>query len=395
MAGSLRRLMKSPLMQLLLAIVLFREIPYPDRPVFRPGRFTRALYRLASRLRGVAEPWSDGRRTFWPDGRISFVVSGGADAYTAAASLSTDQAAYEVLAYWALRPQLNYDLVADVRPTNVTQPGSSITWTVNTDLAAATTPLSETVDVDAVAMSDSQVTLTLAEYGNAVITTAKLRATSFADIDAQAAEAIGFNAGLSVDTIARAIVQAGTNVRFAGGVAGRTSIGAGNTLTAALVRRAAAELKGANVMPFGNSYISHIHPDVAYDLRGETGAAAWRDPHTYSQPQEIWDNELGKFEGFRFMEFSRAPLFADASNGAGGAGTIDVYGTLFLGRQAIAKAWSRKDGNGPEPRIVLSPVLDKLRRFVAVGWYWFGAYGVFRQAALRRVESASSIGANT
>lgn len=373
----------------------------PTAPVYRPGhrisRMRRFLFRCVGRLAGVRGPLSiwGGRGILYPDGTILPMFAGAADAVTTTGSLTTDQAMYEMRAYWSLRPELNYDDVATVKPENVDKPGSSVIWTTNSDLAAATTPLSETVDVDAVALSDSQTTLTLNEYGNAVLTTAKLRATSFADIDDQAAEAIGYNAGLSVDTLARSIVQAGTNVRFAGGVAGRTSIGTGNVLTAALVRRTNAELKSANVKPIGGSFIAFIQPDVAYDLRGETGAAAWRDPHTYSQPEEIWNAEVGKFEGFRFMEFSRAPLFADASDGAGGAGAIDVYGTLFMGAEAVAKAWAKKEGNGPSPRIVLSPVTDKLRRFVAVGWYWFGAYGVFRQAALRRVESASSIGANT
>ena len=50
-----------------------------------------------------------------------------------------------------------------------------------------------------------------------------------------------------------------------------------------------------------------------------------------------------------------------------------------------------------EPRTVVvpGPVTDKLRRNVPMGWYWLGAYGVFRQASLRGVESASSIGANS
>jgi len=29
-----------------------------------------------------------------------------------------------------------------------------------------------------------------------------------------------------------------------------------------------------------------------------------------------------------------------------------------------------------------------------MGWYWLGQYGIFRQAAIRRTESASSIGNN-
>jgi len=109
----------------------------------------------------------------------------------------------------------------------------------------------------------------------------------------------------------------------------------------------------------------------------------------------IYNGEIGAFEGIRFVESARAPLFANASNGSGSAGTIDVYGTLVMGRQALAKAHSITDGNGPLPKIVRGPITDSLERFRPIGWYWLGGYGRFREASLRRVESSSSIGANS
>lgn len=318
-----------------------------------------------------------------------------ADALTTTASLAVDQTAYDRMAYFALRPQLYFDAAADVQPTRQAMPGAAVVFTLITDLAVASTALDESTDIDTVALSDSQVTLTLSEYGNAVKTTAKLRGTSFIEIDPLVANVIGFNAGVSIDTIAVDILKAGTNVRYATGgttdPSARNTVEPNDTLTAADVRRALADLRGANVAPFGGYYNAYIHPDVSYDLRGETGAAAWRDPHTYSQPDEIWTGEVGAFEGFRFMETPRAPIFADA----GSSTTLtDVHRTMFIGRQALAKAYSTTDGNGAYPKIVPGPITDDLRRFVPMGWYWLGKYGIFRQASVRAVESSSSIGSN-
>ena len=318
-----------------------------------------------------------------------------ADAYTTTASVGFDQAAYDRLAYFALRPELYFDAVADVKPTRQSMPGSSVIFTQVADLSVASTALNESVDVDAVAISDSNITVTLAEYGNAVISTAKLRGTSYLDVDETIANVIGFNAGVSQDTIVRDVLKAGTNVRYATGGAtdptARNTVEPGDTLSAWDVRRALADLRGANVATFGGYYAAFIHPDVSFDLRGETGAAAWRDPHTYSQPEQIWNGEVGAFEGFRFMETPRAPVFADA----GSSTTLtDVYRTMFMGRQALAKAYSNADGNGPFPRVVETPVVDHLRRFQGWGWYFLGGYGIFRQASLRAVEGASSIGTN-
>lgn len=318
------------------------------------------------------------------------------DSYTTTSSLDFDQTAYDRLAYFALRPQLYYDAMADVQPTRQSMPGSAVIFTQMSDLSAATTALNQSVDVDAVALADTQVTLTLREMGNAVITTALVRGTSFIDLDPVVANVLGFNAGKSIDVYTGSILAGGSNVRYATGgtntAAGRTTIIPTNTLTGNDVRRALADLRGANVVDFGGYYNAVIHPDVSYDLRGSTGGANWRDPHTYSQPAEIWNGEVGAFEGFRFLETPNAVIFADA----GSSTTLtDVYATLFMGRQALAKAYSNTDGNGPTPRVIPGPVTDKLRRFVPMGWYWLGQYGRFREAALRRIESASSIGTNS
>lgn len=135
-----------------------------------------------------------------------------ADAYTTTASVGFDQSAYDRMAYFALRPELHFDQLADVKPTRQSMPGSAVIFTQITDLSVTTTALNESVDVDAVAMSDANVTLTLAEYGNAMITTLKLRATSYLPVDETVANLVGYNAGVSQDTLAVDKLKAGTNV---------------------------------------------------------------------------------------------------------------------------------------------------------------------------------------
>ena len=318
--------------------------------------------------------------------------------YTQVSSLDLNQTAFEKLAYFALRPELYFDRFAEVEATNATSPGATHTFTIFQDLAVASSELSETTDVTPVALSDSQVSVTMKEYGNAVVTTAKLRATSFINVDPVAANAVGYNAGISIDSVCRDVLQAGTNVVYATGGAtdptSRNTVNSDDTLSANDVRRVVAQLRGSNVPTIGGSYVGFIHPDVSYDFRSATDAAAWRTPANYVDPSGIYNGEIGMFEGVRFMESSRAPLFANASNNSGSTGTIDVYGTLIMGRQALAKAVANAAGYGDQPTMVYGEVVDVLKRFQPVGWKHFVGYGVFRQEALRRIESASSIGAN-
>ncbi len=316
-------------------------------------------------------------------------------AITVASNLDYDQTAWELKAYFALRPELYFDAVADVKPTNLSYAGSAVTFTIQSDIAAQTTALNESTDVTPVSLADSQVTLTLAEYGAAVQTTALVRGTSFLPLDPVVANVVGFNAGLSIDTIARDVLKAGSNIRYSTGTGAaptaRNMVTPLNTLRATDVRRSLADLRGGNVPTIGGLYVCFIHPDISFDLRSETGSASWRDPHTYSQPGEIWNGETGAFEGFRFIETPRAPIFVDA----GSSTTLtDVYRTMFMGRQALAKTYSMADGNGEMPRVAPAPVVDILRRFTGIGWYFLGQWGIFRQTSLRAFESASSIGLN-
>lgn len=310
-------------------------------------------------------------------------------AITGVAALDYDTAAYDQMAYYSYRPELYFDHMADVQPTNQSHVGSSVTFSIQNDLAVAATALSETVDVTPATLSDSQITVSLAEYGNTVTTTALVRGTSYLNLDPIVANVIGYNAGISIDTVARNIVQAGTNVFYAGTATSRATLTPTTLLAGNDVRKAKAKLRGNNIPTIGGAYMGVIHPDVAYDFTGANGGANFRDPHTYSDPTEIWTGEIGMFEGIRFVEAPRAPLFT-LTAGTGAAGT--TYRTLFMGRQALAKAFSTVDGNGANPRVIPGPVVDSLRRFVPMGWFWLGGYQIFRQSAIYAVESESSIG---
>jgi len=64
-----------------------------------------------------------------------------------------------------------------------------------------------------------------------------------------------------------------------------------------------------------------------------------------------------------------------------------VYRTIVCGKQALAEAVAQ------EPNVVIGPVTDKLLRFRPIGWYGVLGFSLYRQAALFRIESGSSISA--
>lgn len=318
------------------------------------------------------------------------------DVYTGASALDFDQVAWNRTAYKSLRPELYWDRFADVRAAPF-HPGSSISIPIWADQTAATTPLGEATDVDARVMDTSTVSVTLNEYGDAVIPTAFVRATAFVNVDPDVADIVGQAAGLSLDTLARTPMNAGDNARFstASGETRPTSnaqVEADDIITGQDVRYVVAQLRGANVRMFdGNGYAGIMHPDVSYDYRSQDNDE-WADPVNYTTPERAWNGEVGKHLGVRFIESPRALVTSDT----GSPSTADVYFTVIFGKEALVKAFSSGGGytGGTQPTIVVSPKADNLARFRAVGWKWMGGFGRFREDALWRIVSGSSIGDN-
>jgi len=194
------------------------------------------------------------------------------------------QTAYDRYVEFALRAVPMVRDVADKRPVQQAMPGSSVVFQIYTDLAQATTALSETTDPDAVALGNTtQVSVTLNEYGNASLATRKLELFSLSDVDPAIADIIAFNMADSLDTVALGALTGGTNAiaevngaavsTYAGTYTNGTtqkSILATDTIKSRDIRLAVAKLRANKAVPRqGEYYWCGIHPEVSHDLRAD------------------------------------------------------------------------------------------------------------------------------
>lgn len=307
---------------------------------------------------------------------------------TSGSSLGTSlvQTAYDRYVEMALRPQTIVRQLADKRPVQVDKPGSSIVLQRYADLARVTTALTETVDPDAVAIPNTlPVTITLNEYGNSSLVTRKLQLFALSDVDPAIADLLAYNMADSLEELAMNAVRIGTNVIYAGAAGAVDTTGptagvaAGENMSAKIWRRAVTELRARNALPRrGTEFAALIHPRVSVDLREDAGAAGWRPVHEYSGANMIWNGEVGTFEGAYAIESNRAYSATD------GTTATRVYRTLFVGAQGLAEAVAE------EPHTVIGDVTDKLKRFRPIGWYGVLGWGIYRQEAIQRVETAAS-----
>ena len=291
--------------------------------------------------------------------------------------------AYDLAVYPALRPELIFDQFATVRASNTTHRGGSVRFSFVDDLAEQTTPLLENIDVDSIALSSKALTVSMREYGTAVTNTALIRGTSMISLDPLIAERVGYNAGLSVDTLARVALDVTSITYDDGSTASIGSIGnVSAPLDGATLREGVALLRAANVRPLrGGNYVAVISPYQAQQLMSETTDTGFRWMVGYAGGQgtagnSIFMGEVGTYEGVRLVVNNHL-----TSQGKG----------YLMGAEALAKAYSTAPGFGPQPKTVVSPVVDKLRRFASVGWYHLVGYSVFRAEALYHINTQATL----
>lgn len=199
--------------------------------------------------------------------------------------------------------------------------GKKIEFRKFASLPKALTPLTEGVTPDGKKLSVTAIEAEVAQYGDYIVQSDVLELTSIDNTIVEATKILGRQAGLTLDTITRNVMQSGTNVYYcpkADGSAVTSRAGLDDTckLTVDVVNRVVALMKKNNAPKINGDYVAIIHPLVAYDLQSDE---RWIDAHKYAQPENIYTGELGKIGGVRFIESSEAKIYE------GG-----VFGCLFL-----------------------------------------------------------------
>lgn len=198
-------------------------------------------------------------------------------------------------------------------------------------LPKALTVLTEGVTPDGQKLTMSTLKSEVRQYGSYITLSDVLLLTAIDNNLVQATKLLGKQAGETLDTITREILNGGTNVQYAEGqVSSRAQLNGGQTdatqnhyLTVDAIRMAVRTLKNQNAEKIGDSYVAIIHPDIAYDLMSDK---AWKDVKDYD-PEDWYAGEIGKIAGVRFVETTEAKIFKSANLTKSNA-TLTVKGTV-------------------------------------------------------------------
>lgn len=262
--------------------------------------------------------------------------------------------------------------------------GKTIEFRKYSPLPKATTPLVEGVTPDGQPLDVSTITATVNQYGGWIQLPDMLLLTAIDNNMVHATEQLGNQAGRTLDTITREVLNGGTCVQYAEGqVTSRNQLTKDHKLTVKAVKMAARSLKAQNAKKINGSYVAIVHPDTAYDIMND---AEWQDMNKYTTPDLAWEGEIGRIAGVRFVETTEAKIFA-----AEGAAGIDVYSTLILG--ANAYGITEITGGGLQhivKQLGSAGAADPLNQRASVGWKATKTAVRLVEQFMVRIESAST-----
>lgn len=217
--------------------------------------------------------------------------------------------------------------------------GKTIEFRKFSPLPKALVPLTEGVTPSGNSLEVTNMTATVEQFGDFIVQSDVLELTAIDNTILEATKLLGRQAGLTMDTIVRNVMNSGTNVSYAPKISGSTETEVTSRkdldktakLTVDVVQRIVAKLRAQNAPTINGDYVAIIHPYVAYDLMRDP---EWIDAHKYSTPENIYTGEIGKIGGVRFVQSTEAKIFAPKIKGkvktaVSSAGTsITVEGNL-------------------------------------------------------------------
>ena len=213
----------------------------------------------------------------------------------------------------AAEPELVHDQFAQKHPIPANG-GKTIQFRRFAPLGKALTALTEGVTPDGQSLSMTTVEAAVRQYGGYIQMSDMLLLTAIDNNLTMATKLLGAQAGRTLDTITREVLVGGDNVQYADeSVSARYLLQGGNAsaadnnyLTVDCIRRAVRALKNANCRRIDGAFPVIIHPDVAYDLMNDP---KWLAPHQYVDTEHMYEGEIGKIEGCRFVESTEAKIF--------------------------------------------------------------------------------------
>ncbi len=284
-------------------------------------------------------------------------------------------------------PNLVHDQFGQKRPIPANG-GKKIEFRKFASLPKALSPLTEGVTPDGKKLTVTAIEAEVSQYGDYIVQSDVLELTTIDNTIVEATKILGRQAGLTLDTITRNILHSATNQWICPKADGTAVTNLADfsqldptcVLTVDVIKQVVADLKANNAPKINGDYVAIIHPYVAYDLMSDP---EWIEAHKYAKPDNLYEGEIGKVAGVRFVETSEAKVYE------GG-----VFGTLILGDGAYGV--TEITGGGLQTIVKQkgsAGTADPLDQRSSVGWKAMKTAEILVQPYMALIYSKSKLSA--
>lgn len=293
-----------------------------------------------------------------------------------------------------------------------------------TPTTSALTALTSTIAFptrDTTAPSTTNVSATLAKYGQVIVMNEEVDLINFSEQDAKLVEIIGISAGRSLNMLQRNEEEDNSTATLAGGASSATAVTSKitlkdirnvvNTLNRNSARKFEPMSGGStnfNTTPIRSAYLGLTHPDVEEDIRLLAGFVPLEQ---YGGSVSAYDGEFGAVHGVRFVASEDATIDAEGGGTSTGTGLrtsgnskVDLYNTVIYGQQAFGSVGLgmqhlqevyRSGDNLPAVQLITkgkgsAGSADPLDEVSTIGWKSWHAARVLNTAWSRNLRSGAS-----
>ena len=158
-------------------------------------------------------------------------------------------------------------------------------------------------------------------------------------------------------------------------------------LTVLDIQKAARFLKQQNAKKIDKYFVGIIHPDTEFDLMRDP---EWKDASLYAGSTQLFEGEIGKIAGVRFVETTEAKIWEKAA----ASSSKDAYSTIILGANAYGT--TDVEGGGLQhivKQLGSSGTADPLNQRATAGWKAIKTAERLVEEYMVRIESCSTFDA--
>ncbi len=274
--------------------------------------------------------------------------------------------------------------------------GESFAWNVYEDVSTQGRELAEDQPMPETSFLMYQTSLTVTEYGNSVPYTGKIeKLAKHAIIDIidktlknDARKAFDIAAYLQFDqTYLRVTPTGGTSTTAltlttnqASGTTNNVALGADH------VKALSDTMQERNIPPYeGDDYCAISHPTTWRPLKNDLETI---NQYTEIGIGRIFRGEVGRYEGFRFIEQNQIP-----KGGANDASSFNVYTKTAEGWDNAESSWAFFFGADTVAEAIVIPeeIIAKLPtdygRSKGIAWYYLGGFALTHSASDKTGQS--------